>query len=42
MLLPPPPPEIVMVLVAPVPLATTPLPTKFKVDACVDRVEPSS
>ena len=31
-----------MVLVAPVPLATTPLPVKFKVVAAVDNDEPSS
>ena len=33
---------IVIVLVAPVPDATTPDPTKLSVDACVDNAEPSS
>ena len=37
-----PPPEIVIVLVAPDPDATTPDPTKLSVDACVDNAEPSS
>ena len=35
-------PEIVIVFVEPVPLATTPLPTKFNVEAAVDKAEPSS
>ena len=38
----PPPPDTVIVLVAPVPLAVTPDPTKFKVVAAVDKDEPSS
>ena len=37
-----PPPDTVIVLVAPVPLAVTPDPTKFKVVAAVDKDEPSS
>ena len=36
------PPAIVIVLVAPVPLATTPDPTKFNVVAVVDNEDPSS
>ena len=39
---PPPPPEIVIVLVAPVPEAVTPAPTKLSVVAAVDNEEPSS
>ena len=35
-------PGIVIVLVAPVPLAVTPAPTKFRVVAAVDKEEPSS
>ena len=38
----PPPPAIVIVLVAPVPDATTPDPTKSSVVAKVDNAEPSS
>ena len=38
----PPPPEIVIVLVAPVPEAVTPAPTKFNVVAAVDNELPSS
>ena len=38
----PPPPEIVIVLVAPVPDATTPDPTKLSVVPVVDNAEPSS
>ena len=38
----PPPPEIVIVLVAPVPDAVTPEPTKLRVVAEVDKLEPSS
>jgi len=38
----PPPPEIVIVFVAPVPEAVTPSPTKFNVEAAVDKDEPSS
>ena len=38
----PPPPEIVIVLVAPVPDATTPDPTKLSVVPAVDKEEPSS
>ena len=38
----PPPPGIVIVLVAPVPEAVTPAPTKFKVEPAVDNAEPSS
>ena len=38
----PPPPEIVIVLVAPVPEATTPDPTKLSVVPAVDRADPSS
>ena len=37
-----PPPDIVMVLVAPVPEATTPAPTKSRVVAVVDKALPSS
>ena len=37
-----PPPGIVIVLVAPVPVAVTPEPTKFKVVPAVDNDEPSS
>ena len=33
---------IVIVFVAPVPDATTPVPTKLSIDACVDNVDPSS
>ena len=36
------PPAIVIVLVAPLPEATTPDPTKFKVVPVVDNAEPSS
>ena len=36
------PPAIVIVLVAPVPVATTPEPTKFKIVPVVDRALPSS
>ena len=38
----PPPPDIVIVFVAPVPLATTPAPTKLSVVAAVDKDDPSS
>ena len=38
----PPPPEIVIVLVAPVPEAVTPAPTKLSVVAVVDNELPSS
>ena len=38
----PPPPAIVIVFTAPVPLATTPDPTKLRVVALVDSAEPSS
>ena len=38
----PPPPDTVIVLVAPVPLAVTPDPTKFRVVAAVDKDDPSS
>ena len=38
----PEPPGIVIVLVAPVPVAVTPAPTKFKVVAAVDKALPSS
>ena len=38
----PPPPEIVIVLVAPVPEATTPDPTKLSVVPVVDSADPSS
>ena len=38
----PPPPGIVIVLVAPEPEAVTPEPTKFNVEAAVDKEEPSS
>ena len=36
------PPDIVIVLVAPLPVASTPDPTKFKIVAAVDNEEPSS
>ena len=36
------PPGIVIVLVAPVPVAVTPAPTKFIVDAAVGVMRPSS
>ena len=36
------PPDIVIVLVAPLPVASTPDPTKFKVVAAVDKDDPSS
>ena len=39
---PPPPPAIVIVFAEPVPLATTPAPTKSKVVAAVVRALPSS
>ena len=39
---PEPPPGILIVFVAPVPLAVTPLPVKFKVVAVVDNALPSS
>ena len=39
---PPPPPAIVMVLVAPLPEATTPDPTKLSVVPVVDSADPSS
>ena len=41
-LVPLPPPAIVIVLVAPVPEATTPDPTKFRVVPAVDKELPSS